>query len=176
MMLTPAGACRAMRWAVPEALSRTTNMSVCMASRVFTVSSTDSPLLVDMRSAFMLMTSADSRLAAISKVVRVRVEGSKNRFTTVLPCSSGTFLIRRSPTPMKDSARSRISTSVALPTPSVVRKCRSRPWASNCTSFSGAAMANQSSFLLMRKYSCSGPVNLICSKGSRAISRPQTSA
>ena len=38
-----------------------------------------------------LMTSADSRLAAISKVVRVRVEGSKNTLNTALPRSSGTF-------------------------------------------------------------------------------------
>jgi hypothetical protein len=37
-------------------------------------------------------TSADSRLAASSKVVRVRVLASKNRLTTVLPCRVGSFL------------------------------------------------------------------------------------
>ena len=43
-----------------------------------------------------LMTSADSRLAAISKVVRVRVLFSKNRLNTLLPRSSGTFFTSRS--------------------------------------------------------------------------------
>jgi len=51
-------------------------------------------------------------LPAISKVVRVRVLDSKNRLTTVLPRSSGTFLISRSPTEMNDSAVLRISRRV----------------------------------------------------------------
>jgi hypothetical protein len=38
-----------------------------------------------------LITSADKRLAAISKVVRVRVEFSKKRLNTLLPRSSGNF-------------------------------------------------------------------------------------
>jgi hypothetical protein len=37
------------------------------------------------------MTSADSRLAASSNDVRVRVESSKNRLTTVRPRSVGSF-------------------------------------------------------------------------------------
>ena len=45
---------------------------------------------------FRLITSADRRLAAISKVVRVRVEFSKNRLNTLLPRSSGTFFTSRS--------------------------------------------------------------------------------
>ena len=45
-----------------------------------------------------LITSAESRLAAISKVVRVRVEFSKNRLKTLLPRSSGTFFTSRSVT------------------------------------------------------------------------------
>ncbi len=45
---------------------------------------------------FRLMTSADRRLEAISKVVRVRVEFSKNRLNTLLPRISGTFLTSRS--------------------------------------------------------------------------------
>ena len=55
-----------------------------------------------------LITSADRRLAAISKVVRVRVECSKNRLNTLLPRSSGTFFTSRSVTPTNDSAVSRI--------------------------------------------------------------------
>ena len=42
-----------------------------------------------------LMTSADSRLAAASNEIRVRVESSKNRLTTVRPRSVGSFLISR---------------------------------------------------------------------------------
>ena len=42
------------------------------------------------------MTSALSRLAAASKLMRVRVESSKNRLTTVLPRSVGSLRISRS--------------------------------------------------------------------------------
>ena len=42
-----------------------------------------------------LMTSADSRLAAASNEIRVRVESSKNRLTTVRPRRVGSFLISR---------------------------------------------------------------------------------
>ena len=66
-----------------------------MAVRLCTVSSRVSPLVVLDMLGVMLMTSADRRLAAISKVVRVRVLDSKKRLTTVLPRSSGTFLIAR---------------------------------------------------------------------------------
>ena len=44
---------------------------------------------------FRLSTSADKRNADNSKVVRVRVEFSKNRLTMVLPCKRGTFLVAR---------------------------------------------------------------------------------
>ena len=43
----------------------------------------------------MLSVSALRRFSAISNDVRVRVLGSKNRLTTVLPRSAGTFLIGR---------------------------------------------------------------------------------
>ena len=42
------------------------------------------------------MTSAESRLAAASNEIRVRVESSKNRLTTVRPRRAGSFLIGRS--------------------------------------------------------------------------------
>jgi hypothetical protein len=63
-------------------------MSACMAARLSMVSSSDSPLLVDEAWMFRLMTSADRRLAAISKVVRVRVEFSKNRLNTLCRASA----------------------------------------------------------------------------------------
>ena len=43
-----------------------------------------------------LMTSAESRLAAASNEMRVRVESSKKRLTTVRPRSVGSFLTARS--------------------------------------------------------------------------------
>ena len=43
----------------------------------------------------MLITSAERRFPAISKEVRVRVEGSKKRLMTVRPRSVGTFFISR---------------------------------------------------------------------------------
>ena len=67
-----------------------------------------SPLVCDETLIARLITSADSRLAAISNVVRVRVEGSKNRLNTALPRSSGTFFTSRCVTPTKDFAVSRI--------------------------------------------------------------------
>ena len=51
-----------------------------------------------------LMTSAERRLAAISNVVRVRVEFSKNRLNTDFPRSRGTFLTSRAVTPTKEVA------------------------------------------------------------------------
>ena len=47
---------------------------------------------------------ADRRLAAISKEVRVRVDGSKKRLMTVRPRSAGTFLISRLETSRNVSA------------------------------------------------------------------------
>ena len=62
----------------------------------------------DERAMSRLSTSADSRLAAISKVVRVRVLFSKNRLNTLLPRSSGTFFTSRSLTERKVLAVSRM--------------------------------------------------------------------
>ena len=72
------------------------------------VSSSDSPLLADEAEMFRLITSADRRLDAISNVVRVRVEFSKNRLNTLLPRSRGTFFTSRSLTLTKEAAVSRM--------------------------------------------------------------------
>ena len=50
-----------------------------------------SPLFTLLDETAKFITSALSRRAAVSKLVRVRVESSKNRFTTVLPRRAGTF-------------------------------------------------------------------------------------
>src|SRR4051812_2883372 len=123
---------RAMRKGAPEELWRTTKMSACIAERLATVSSSDSPLLCDEMAMFRLMTSAERRLAAISKVVRVRVEGSKKRLKTLLPRRSGTFFTSRSVTPAKDSAASRICVRTARGSPSMESRCCSSPASFNC--------------------------------------------
>ena len=69
---------------------RTTTQSTPIASMVWTVSRTDSPLLTEDEETEKFMVSADSRRAAASKDSRVRVESSKKSQATVLPRSAGT--------------------------------------------------------------------------------------
>ncbi len=96
----------ASRCGAPLAPCRMTTASAPIASSVSAVSLSDSPLLSEEPLAEKLMTSAESRLAAASKEIRVRVESSKKRFTTVRPRRAGSFLIGR-------SASDRISSAVA---------------------------------------------------------------
>src|SRR4051812_20745823 len=95
----------ASRCGAPEAQWRTTTASAPIASRVSEVSFRLSPLLRLEPLAEKLMTSAESRLAAASNEILVRVLSSKKRFTTVRPRSAGSFLIGR-------SASERISSAV----------------------------------------------------------------
>src|SRR5215831_7086307 len=69
--------------------------SGAMACRFRAVSSSVSPFETLEVETLMLTASAESRLAAISNEVRVRVEASKKRLITVRPRSAGTFLISR---------------------------------------------------------------------------------
>src|SRR6476620_1356305 len=128
---------RAIRNGAPDEACRTTKMSACMAERFATVSSRDSPLVAEDTAMFRLITSAERRLAAISKVVRVRVEGSKKRLNTLLPRRSGTFFTSRSVTPAKDSAVSRIWSRISRGRPSIESRCCSSPlalsWGLRCT-------------------------------------------
>src|SRR5208283_2556403 len=93
----------------PDKGWRTTMASTFMASILRAVSSKVSPLLVEDTLEAILSVSAERRLAASSKEMRVRVEGSKNRVTTVLPRKAGTFLMLRLETSLKDLAVSRMS-------------------------------------------------------------------
>src|SRR5882672_9395788 len=122
----------AMRCAAPLEECLTTNMSACIAERLSTVSSSVSPLLDEDAAIFRLMTSAERRLAAISKVVRVRVEGSKNRLKIDFPRKRGTFFTSRPLTPMNDAAVSRICTSTSRGSPSIVSRCWSVPSPLSC--------------------------------------------
>src|SRR5687767_13750746 len=124
--------CRAMRKGAPEDSCRTTKMSACIAERFATVSSSDSPLVCDEALMFRLITSADRRFAAISNVVRVRVDGSKNRLKTLLPRRIGTFFTSRSVTPTKDSAVSRICSRISRGRPSMDKRCCSSPFSFSC--------------------------------------------
>ena len=83
------------RCGAPLDRCRITTASAPIASSVSAVSLSDSPLETLEPLAEKLMTSADSRLAAASNEIRVRVESSKNRLTTVRPRSVGSFLISR---------------------------------------------------------------------------------
>ena len=62
-----------------------------MASTVSMVSRRLSPLFTLEVDTEKFMVSADRRLAAVSKLMRVRVESSKNSDTTVRPRRAGTF-------------------------------------------------------------------------------------
>ncbi len=70
-------------------------MSALSAWMFWAVSRRVSPLVVLLVAASNEITSALSRLAAMSNAMRVRVLGSRNRFTIVLPRSAGTFLTVR---------------------------------------------------------------------------------
>ena len=70
-------------------------MSGAIASMFIAVSASVSPLSTLEVAIAMLSVSALSRFSAISNDVRVRVLGSKKRFTTVRPRRVGTFLIGR---------------------------------------------------------------------------------
>src|SRR5258705_5556529 len=123
---------RAIRNGAPEALWRTMKRSACIAERLATVSSRDSPFEAEDTAMLRLMTSADRRFAAISKVVRVRVEGSKKRLNTLLPRRIGTFFTSRSVTPANDSAVSRIWVRISRGRPSMERRCWSSPFSFSC--------------------------------------------
>src|SRR5690242_15275149 len=83
---------------------RMTMQSGAIASRLRAVSSNVSPLVTLDVETLTFTASADSRFAAISNDVRVRVEDSKKRLMTVRPRSAGTFLISRLETSRKVSA------------------------------------------------------------------------
>src|SRR5262245_11017204 len=123
---------RAIRYGAPEDACRTTNRSACIAERLATVSSSDSPLEAELTEMLRLITSADRRLAAISKVVRVRVEFSKKRLNTLLPRRSGTFFTSRSVTSANGSAVSRICSRISRGSPSMDSRCCSSPLALSC--------------------------------------------
>ena len=81
---------------------------------------------------FRLITSADKRFAAISKVVRVRVEFSKNILNTDLPRNSGTFLTSCEFRAKNDSAVSKICVNISRDKPSRLSRCCNCPSLLSC--------------------------------------------
>ena len=75
------------------------------------VSRSDSPFFTLLEATANERTSALSRLAAVSKLSRVRVDSSKKSEATTRPFRAGTFLMVRRLTSTKDSAVSSTSTS-----------------------------------------------------------------
>src|SRR4029079_11917271 len=115
------------RWHAPDEAWRRTIMSGDIASRLSAVSTSVSPLTTLEVAMATLRVSALSRFSATSNDVRVRVLGSKKRFTTVRPRSVGTFLIGRCAISCIASAVSRMSTissGVRSAMPSRCRCCR----------------------------------------------------
>ena len=110
-LMTLALSTRARNWGAPDALWRITMKSAFNASRLRAVSLRVSPFFSEEASAVKLMISAERRCSASSKLIRVRVEGSTNRLTTVLPRRAGTFLIARWPTALKARA---VSSTVTI--------------------------------------------------------------
>ena len=98
--------------------------SMPMASTVSTVSRSDSPFLTDELATASESTSADRRLAAVSKERRVRVESSKNSVATILPRSVGTLGMDRRSTSAKASATRRTSAMPSVPRSATERRCR----------------------------------------------------
>src|SRR5262249_47934066 len=78
------------------------------ADNVRIVSFSDSPLSTLEPAAFRLTVSADSRLAASSKELDVRVDASKKTLMTVRPRRVGTFFMSRCMTDSNPSAVSRM--------------------------------------------------------------------
>jgi len=90
---------------VPGVGWRTTTTSAPIASMFLAVSMNDSPFDRLEPLGEKSWVSAESRLAARLKLVRVRVEFSKNKLKTIRPVSAGTFLRLRVEISANDSDR-----------------------------------------------------------------------
>gem|GEM_PF-5804821 len=76
----------------------------------------------------MLITSAESRLAASSKEDWVRVDGSRNRLMTVRPRKVGTFLMGLAATSKKPSLSWKSFSMSARVRSSMERRCITIPF------------------------------------------------
>ncbi len=102
---------------------RTTTMSIFIAAMLRMVSLRVSPFLTELEEVVKLTESAERRFSASSKEMRVRVEGSKKRLTTVCPRRVGTLGMGRSRISRKVRAVSRMAVISAALTPSSPSRC-----------------------------------------------------
>ena len=123
-LITEPSTLRASNSTAPEAWCRTTRMSGCIAFSVAAVSTRVSPLRIDEDDTDMFMTSAPSRLPAISNEDWVRVEDSKNRFIWVRPRSEVRFLSTCRLSSTYSSERSSRPVISATESPSIPSRCR----------------------------------------------------
>ena len=100
-----------------------TTASAPIACKVCAVSFKDSPLLRLDPLAEKLITSAESRLAAASKEILVRVESSANKLTMVRPRSVGSFFIGPSEIRASSVAVSRINIASSRDRSLMLSKC-----------------------------------------------------
>ena len=107
----------------PDELCRMTTASAPIAASVCAVSLRLSPFETLDPLALKLMTSALRRFAAASNEMRVRVESSKKRLTTVLPRRVGSFFTSRLATSAMSSATSRIAIASSRPRSRVLSRC-----------------------------------------------------
>ena len=126
--------CCAIKCAAPLTEWRTIKASTNIASKLRIVSSKLSPFEVADVAIFILITSAPNFFAANSKVVRVRVLFSKNKFITVLSRNNGIDFIFLDDCVLSInvSAVSRICVKSSALKPSGVKKCLSFPSTVNC--------------------------------------------
>src|SRR4051794_4982363 len=122
-LMIEAPTCCASKWGAPGLECRTTITSAPIASMFLAVSMKVSPLDRLDTPALKSWTSAESCLAARLKLVRVRVEFSKNRLKTMRPWSAGTFFRLRVEISVNDSAVSRIATISSRESSSRPSKC-----------------------------------------------------
>src|SRR5437868_4886165 len=116
-LITLARTARATSLGAPAAGWRTTSASAPMASRLRTVSSSDSPLATLEASFWKMRTSAPSAFAATSKELRVRVLVSKKRVITFLPRKRPRRSVCASPP--RARARSRLKRAASESNPSI---------------------------------------------------------
>ena len=170
-LITPQLTSAASMSGTPACAWRTTMRSGAIASRFLAVSSSVSPFLSDEEALEKLTQSADIRLAAISKLELVRVEGSKNRPSSVRPRSVGTFLIGRRATSRNESAESRIISISATSRSAMPSRCLRV----QTVRFNGVHAPSSTSSTLFSP-SSSSKLTFTCCSGVVVTLRPTTSA
>ena len=128
-LTTLASSSRASNSAAPDDAWRTTTVSTCIAWMFLAVSIRLSPFCTLEVEPLEVDHIRRQALGGESKLVRVRVEDSKNMLAMVLPRSAGTFFTSRADTSLNDSAVfSSSSISARLSNSRESRSCAANSW------------------------------------------------